>query len=50
MLEACLGHIEVEDGRTANENYEGADDVLDGTGYESVAGRLHAMLPSTDSP
>ena len=42
--EACLGYIEVEDRRAANKNHEGADDVLDRTGYESVAGGLRGNV------
>jgi hypothetical protein len=36
-----LGYNEVEDGRTANKNWEGAEDVLDKTDRESAAGGLH---------
>ena len=39
--EACPGYIEIEDRRIGNKNHEGSDDVLDRTGYGSVAGGLH---------
>ena len=39
--EACPGYNEVEDRRIGNKNHEGSDDVLDRTGYGSVAGGLH---------
>ena len=42
--EACPDYIEVEDRRTANKNHEGADDVLDRTGFESVAGELRESV------
>jgi hypothetical protein len=42
--EAYPDYIEVEDRRTANKNQEGADDVLDRTGYGPVVGGLHGNV------